>query len=47
MPFTEYNYENAVIQLFEENLGYQHIYAPDIERDYKSPLYEEILFPCL
>ena len=47
MPFTEYNYENAVIQLFEENLGYKHIYAPDIERDYKSPLYEEILFPCL
>ena len=46
MPFTEYNYENAVIQLFE-NLGYKHIYAPDIERDYKSPLYEEILFPCL
>ena len=46
MPFTEYNYENAVVQLFE-NLGYQHIYAPDIERDYKSPLYEEILFPCL
>ena len=44
--FTEYNYENAVIQLFE-NLGYKHIYAPDIERDYKSPLYEEILFPCL
>lgn len=47
MPFTEYNYENAVIQLFEKNLGYKHIYAPDIERDYKSPLYEEILFPCL
>lgn len=47
MPFTEYNYENAVIQLFEENLGYKHIYAPDIERDYKSPLYEETLFPCL
>lgn len=47
MPFTEYNYENAVIQLFEENLGYKHIYAPEIERDYKSPLYEEILFPCL
>ncbi len=46
MPFTEYNYENAVIQLFE-NLGYKHIYAPDIERNYKSPLYEEILFPCL
>ena len=47
MPFTEYSYENAVIQLFEENLGYKHIYAPEIERDYKSPLYEEILFPCL
>ena len=38
MPFTEANYENAVIQLFE-GMGYRHIYGPDIDRDYHSPLY--------
>lgn len=43
MPgFVESDYENSVIELFQ-NLGYQHVYGPDIERDYKSPLYEEIL----
>ena len=30
--FTEASYENSIIELFE-NLGYQHIYGPDIERD--------------
>ena len=43
MPgFVESDYENSVIELFQ-NLGYQHVYGPDIERDYKSPLYDEIL----
>ena len=38
MSYTEADYENAVIQLLEE-MGYTHIYGPDIDRDYKSPLY--------
>ncbi len=43
MPgFVESDYENSVIELFQ-NMGYQHVYGPDIERDYKSPLYDEIL----
>ena len=42
MSFTEQNYENAIIELFAD-LGYTHIYAPNIPRDYKSPLYEEVL----
>ena len=46
MSFTESNYENAVIQLFK-NLGYNYIYGPDIERDYHSPLYEDMLLPSL
>ncbi len=46
MSFTESNYENAVIQLFQ-NLGYNYIYGPDIERDYHSPLYEDMLLPSL
>lgn len=46
MSFTESNYENAVIQLFQ-NLGYNYIYGPDIVRDYHSPLYENELLPSL
>ena len=32
MPFTESNYENAVLQLFTQTLGYSYAYSPDIER---------------
>ena len=47
MPgFIEADYENSVIELFQ-NMGYQHAYGPDIERDYKSPLYEEVLIDSL
>lgn len=45
--FTEADYENAVIELFQ-NMGYQHIYAPVLEnRDFYSPLYEEVLLNSL
>ena len=47
MPFTESNYENAVLQLFTRDLGYDYLYGPDIERDYHSPLYEDDLLPSL
>ena len=47
MSFTESNYENAVLQLFREQLGYTYLYGPDVARDYHSPLYEDILLPCL
>ncbi len=40
--FIEADYENSVIELFQ-NMGYQWVYGPDIERDFKSPLYDEIL----
>lgn len=42
MAYTEANYENAVIQLIEQ-LGYTHVYGPDVERDYTDPLYSEVL----
>ena len=45
--FTESNYENAVLQLMNEELGYSYIYGPEVERDYHSPLYEDVLLPCL
>ena len=35
--FTEDTYEQAIIELFE-NMGYDHLYAPDLDRDYSSPL---------
>ena len=44
--YTEADYENSVIELFEE-MGYNHIYGPDIVRDFKSPLYDEVLEDCL
>ena len=40
--YTEADYENSVIELFQ-NMGYRHVYAPDLERDFKSPLYEDKL----
>lgn len=40
--YTEADYENSVIELFQ-NMGYQHIYGPDIERDFHSPLYNDVL----
>ncbi len=41
--YTEANYENSVIELFKNDLDYEHVYGPDIERDFHSPLYDEIL----
>lgn len=42
MAYSEANYENAVIQLIEQ-LGYTHVYGPDVVRDYTDPLYSEVL----
>lgn len=43
LGYTESSYENSVIELFTNNLGYEYQYGPDIERDFHSPIYEEIL----
>lgn len=45
--YTEADYENSIVELFKNNLGYDHIYGPDIERDFYSPLYEDILIDSL
>lgn len=45
--YNEADYENSVIELFRNDLGYEYIYGPDIERDFYSPLYEEILLDSL
>lgn len=45
--YAESNYENAVLQLINEKLGYTYAYGPEIERDYSSPLYESSLIASL
>ena len=40
--YNEDSYEKSLIELFQ-NMGYQHLYGPDIERDYKNPLYMDDL----
>ena len=45
--YNEADYENSVIELFKNDLGYEYIYAPDLERDFYSPLYDEVLTDSL
>lgn len=40
--FSEESYENSIIELFC-NMGYTHVYGPNIERDFNNPLYKEVL----
>ncbi len=43
---SEADYENSIIELFR-NMGYRHVYAPDLDRDFYSPLYEDELAAAL
>lgn len=45
--FVEADYENSIIELFQNDLGYEYAYGPDIERDFYSPLYEDVLVESL
>lgn len=45
--YTEDAYENSLIELFRDDMGYEHAYAHDIDRDFYSPLYEEVLVDSL
>ena len=46
-PANEEAYEKSIIELFQQ-LGYAHVYGPDIEnRDFTSPLYEPVLANAL
>ncbi|SDP40112.1 type I restriction endonuclease subunit R [Selenomonas ruminantium] len=44
--YTEADYENSVMELFA-GLGYEVVYGPEIERDQRSPLYDEVLEACI
>ena len=45
--FREEDYEKSLIELFQNDLEYEYVYGPDIERDFYSPLYEEVLIESL
>ena len=47
MSYTEANYENAVLEIFRDTLGYAYIYGPNIARYYTDPLYVDDLLPAL
>ena len=40
--YNEEAYENALVELFQ-NMGWEHVYGPDIDRDWHSPLYDSVL----
>ncbi len=40
--YTEDSYEKALIELFQ-NMGWVHVYGPDVDRDFNSPLYDCVL----
>ena len=44
--YTETTYEQAIIQLFCE-MGYTHVYGPDVSRDFTCPFYKEELLSAL
>jgi len=44
--YTEADYENSIIELFQ-NMGYRYVYAPELERDFYSPIYEDELETAL
>lgn len=43
MSYVETDYEEALIELFRDTLGYRYVYGPDVTRDYSDPLYKEEL----
>ena len=44
MPiYGEDSYENALIELFTSTLNYEHIYGPNVERNWHSPLFDSVL----
>lgn len=47
MTYNEASYENAVIEVFRDTLGYEYVYGPDVTRDYGEPLYTEELEAAL
>lgn len=45
--FNEDAYEQALIALFRDELGYQYVCGYEVERDYREPYYRTDLEPCM
>lgn len=45
--YKEKDYENSIIELFTNDLGYEHKYGPDVERNFDSPIYDEVMEEAL
>lgn len=45
--FREEDYEKSLIELFQNDLEYEYVYGPDIDRDFYSPFYEVVLIESL
>ena len=45
--FTEAAYENAIIELFRDTLGYSYAYGPDVTRDYADVLFSDEILKAL
>lgn len=45
--FREASYEKSLIELFQNDLKYEYAYGPNIERNFYSSFYEEILLVSL
>ena len=45
--YNESDYENSIIELFRDNLDYDYVYGPDLDRDVTSPLYDSVLLEYL
>ncbi len=43
MAYTEAKYENAVIEVFRDALGYDYAYGPNVARYYAESLYLDVL----
>lgn len=45
--FREEDYEKSLIELFQNDLEYEYVYGPDIERDFYNPFYDDVLLDSL
>ena len=45
--YTEADYENSVIELFRNDLGYEYVYGPDILHSLNSGLPEDAIQDAL
>lgn len=41
--YNENAYEQCLMELFRDTLGWDYCYGPDVERDFRDPLYEPVL----